>query len=190
MNFTQLYCKHKARWYLNISHFFMINLERSILIFVLVCKIFPLVSYWIFLTSLVFCLFFFLIHLFILKEVCSGLFLFIQPGQRNLCLWLVTCHLTVDNVSPQTWSKRFLDVNLMEFHGGTASVQGGGGSGQELPGRDMSPLLNFLLWRLLLSTQLFRVLSLYATYPAWRWLETQRSKKLRSWHLVPSVHGK
>ena len=111
MNLTQLYWKHKARWYLNISHFFMINLERSILIFVLVCKIFPLVSYWIFLTSLVFCLFF-LIHLFILKEVCSGLFLFIQPGQRNLCLWLVTCHLTVDSVSLMSiwWSSMVVQL--------------------------------------------------------------------------------
>ena len=55
----------------------------------------------------------------------------------------------------------------MEFHGGTASVQGGGGTGQGVPSRDVSPLLSFLLWGLLLSTQLFRVLSLYAKYPTW-----------------------
>lgn len=62
-----------------LLHFFIVNLELSILTLFSVCRIFPLVSYWIFVACLIFCLFVF--YAFIhheCKEVFPGLILFIK----------------------------------------------------------------------------------------------------------------
>lgn len=68
-------------------HFFIINLDLSILTLFSVCWIFPLVSYWIFVAYLIFCLFAF--YAFIhheCKEVLPGLVLFIEDRAKNLII--------------------------------------------------------------------------------------------------------
>lgn len=123
----------------------MMNLELSILTLFLVCRIFLLVSYCIFVAYLLFfgcCVFF--IHSFIMsaKKSIQVWFFLSKTGQINHFIAL-TCCLSIESF-PQILSRRFPSVNLIEFHGATASVWYRVSSGHGVSSSDRSSLLSFL----------------------------------------------